>query len=309
MPRLKVLSLQMALPLGVDPRLIWPVDHPGEFPWPSIEDLTISFPLAEDTIYERLPTTLHSLALVCFPRYSYHYYDQPAHTVEGAWHIPVPPASEILAILRKCYLPGLDALKIEYREDGAEDRLLRYIAQAFPGLERLKIFRYRRQDRDDTPLGTITSAISPLIHLRTFSFHPDLLDSPGTLGPSGDLIPSVDYTSEKFAKRLHTVAEDLIPELPLSVTLVKFLWPAVGGHAWAVYHVVRDNLAENPLQIVYDPKATFKGRKIDLGPSLLAEAKVLGHPPVLGFNARRKLPSRPVIPSRPGSDQFEGTRN
>ncbi|KAI0643931.1 hypothetical protein C8Q79DRAFT_162535 [Trametes meyenii] len=52
-------------------------------------------------------------------------------------------ASDMLHILRRCCLSGLQALTLEYGEDDEEQELLCYIAVKLPRLTTLKIRRYR----------------------------------------------------------------------------------------------------------------------------------------------------------------------
>ena len=51
----------------------------------------------------------------------------------------------MLSILRRCKVPELDHLEVEYRDndDDDDDELWRYITFAFPRLTRLTIHRFR----------------------------------------------------------------------------------------------------------------------------------------------------------------------
>ncbi|KAI0672460.1 hypothetical protein C8Q78DRAFT_752799 [Trametes maxima] len=140
MPQLRVLALELALPSDHGPTPIWPEGLFIDLPWPLLEELKVSFPVTSDAVYSNLPPTLRRLSLVCYPHYMR---DLPVYTAGGRWHSPLISASDVLSILRRCHLPLLTKLKLEYQEDWAEKQLLRHLGVAFPRLEYLKIFRNR----------------------------------------------------------------------------------------------------------------------------------------------------------------------
>lgn len=138
MPRLRILDLKLTQPAGAPRQPIWPIGYQTTFPWPDLQQFTISFPADDDQIYENLPATLRKLTLQCFPHITSILRRSGAEGVSGPLH-----SSDLLRILRRCDLPLLRGLELEYREDEADDELLRYLGVAFPALRQLKMRRYR----------------------------------------------------------------------------------------------------------------------------------------------------------------------
>ena len=67
-------------------------------------------------------------------------------------------ATSLLEILRRCRLPDLISLEIEYVEDGKEDELFTHITASFPHLTYLKLIRYR-EDRGNLEVPIVSSHI------------------------------------------------------------------------------------------------------------------------------------------------------
>lgn len=150
MPKLRILNLRLACPLGYDPQPVWPRGLPMVFPWPELGSLTVTNPHVDDQLWEHLPPDMQFLGIQCYPRL---WQVQNGalctkHTPEGQlkWHSPVPSASGVLRLLRFCRTPRLRHLQIEYRADGSEEALLLHLVSAFPCLEILEICRYRAVD-------------------------------------------------------------------------------------------------------------------------------------------------------------------
>lgn len=122
------------------------------FPWPDLQQLTISFPADDDQIYENLPVTLRKLTLQCFPHITSNFHRSGAEGVSEPIH-----SSDLLRILRRCDLPLLRGLELEYREDEADDELLRHIGVAFPALRQLKVRRYRHAGVGIADVQTVCS--------------------------------------------------------------------------------------------------------------------------------------------------------
>ncbi|KAI0672454.1 hypothetical protein C8Q78DRAFT_970747, partial [Trametes maxima] len=163
MPRLRILSLEFALPAGRQPLPIWPADLHIDLLWPLLEELTVSFPVASDAIYAHLPHTLRCLSLTCYPHYGR---DRPEYMADGRWHSPLISVSDMLSILQRGDFPLLTKLKIEYQEDFAEAQLLRHIGIAFPELTTLKIFRNRERERGELSLVSPPHLVHYDTHLR-----------------------------------------------------------------------------------------------------------------------------------------------
>ncbi|KAI0363296.1 hypothetical protein BV20DRAFT_1067223 [Pilatotrama ljubarskyi] len=141
MPALRHLELRLALPGSIAPQPIWPPGHRSAWPWPDLKHLTVSFPRASDEIFAKLPRTLRSLTLQYFPHLSTHVWQ--VHKYGIRWHWPIVTSTEMLRILGACSVPELERLEVEYHQDDGEERLLAYIAAAFPKLVSLCIRRYR----------------------------------------------------------------------------------------------------------------------------------------------------------------------
>ncbi len=141
MTRLRVLDLKLAQPAGIPAQSVWPANYQTTFPWPELQHFSISCPVENDKIYAHLPPTLHTLGLQYFPHVSM--LSSNLRAPELQW--PLQSASAVLRILHQCDLPLLRCLELEYREDHAEDELLRYLRTAFPALTQLKLRRYRRE--------------------------------------------------------------------------------------------------------------------------------------------------------------------
>lgn len=162
MPRLRVLSLRAAVPDDTDHltthQIVWPRDTLLDIlPWPELEDLEVTYPDPEDRLYSHLPSTLRSLSLGRFAFLAHHNWalDEWEQQYSRPQDVPMPRASELLQIARKCNTPNLRTLRLEYLADGddSEDELLSYIPAAFPRLESLRICRYDTQD-DAAAAGT-----------------------------------------------------------------------------------------------------------------------------------------------------------
>lgn len=114
------------------------------YAWDNLESLCISSPDPEDAIYDHLPSTIRTLSLNYWP----HFYVQKHYWLLGFIdNVPSYNAAlgstSMLSILRRCHIPELNCLELEYRADDDDDDLWRYIASAFPQLTHLRIFRLR----------------------------------------------------------------------------------------------------------------------------------------------------------------------
>ncbi|KAI0828203.1 hypothetical protein BC628DRAFT_1430062 [Trametes gibbosa] len=182
MPRLRVLELKFLLSEGCDFR--WPLLPPayaGPWPWPDLQHLTVSCPELGDKAWNHLPPTLQSLTL----RYTPHLCDFTARGARGyptivGWQWPLLSSSQVLQLLRRCDLPALRHLGLEYSADGEELELLEFIGSAFPAMASLKIYRYRASEVADVPVGDIARALGspPSSRLRTLALSLNLPDTP-----------------------------------------------------------------------------------------------------------------------------------
>ncbi|KAI0360539.1 hypothetical protein OH77DRAFT_1418494 [Trametes cingulata] len=183
MPRLRSLTFLRAVSDGNHREMYWRPRVLDRFPCGELERLSIAYPEPTDELYAHLPTTLCSLALRCYPRHYLHQHRHDRRTVEDelGWASPILKSSEMHALLRRCRVPSLEELEIEYEEDASDAMLLGSIAALFPNLRVLTILRYRSPNNDNVPVEDIACALSSLSHLRILRLH---LDFPTTPHPS-----------------------------------------------------------------------------------------------------------------------------
>ena len=156
MPRLRRLHLLFANPQDIPPQAIWPVEYSAHYPWPELEELTITHPTADDQLWQHLPASLRSLALRCWPcvptfisqvDHDHRYFRTTLQQAGVSWHTPLLTDVEILSVLTACKLPHLRKLELEYLiNSDAEESLLSHIALAFPALESLILNGYHDEE-------------------------------------------------------------------------------------------------------------------------------------------------------------------
>ncbi|KAH9831541.1 uncharacterized protein C8Q71DRAFT_781076 [Rhodofomes roseus] len=170
MPKLRVLSLELSLPKGGDRQVLqlWPKNHEARFPWPDLEDLTVSFPSPDDRIYSHLPPTMRCLSLRCTPHHCFYMWQsRKLSRIES----PITHASEMLEILSQIEAPRLEYLQVEYCADAAEDDLLRHMTQRCSQLRSMEIHcirPYNRSSLSDTDLALHLAKLSNLSTLRAY---------------------------------------------------------------------------------------------------------------------------------------------
>ena len=152
MPALRSLHLLFANPVELPAKEIWPRGHHETFPWPALEELTITHPHPDDQLFTHLPVRMRSIALRCWPhhwafREMRNSRVSAYHRLGSPWHTPLLSASEVDRIIRSCRnIHELAYLQLEYEIDDNEDTLLRHVAQSFPKLETLELYRYSPSD-------------------------------------------------------------------------------------------------------------------------------------------------------------------
>ena len=167
MPNLRSLALNHTdkhrLPL-------WPPEHTAPFPWPKLERLVISPPVVDDGIYENLPQTLRSLSLRYW-KHAWYYHIYPCEpgppervhlTAKDPDYDTMLHASSLSVILRRCHLPALQSLEVEYVQDEAKDDFLLLLVASFPRLTRRKLQRYQKDDTENVPLRTVCIVMSDI---------------------------------------------------------------------------------------------------------------------------------------------------
>lgn len=171
MHSLHTLVLELALPVGLGRQLLWPkATNVTAFPWPNLRTLLVTYPHPDDEIYSRLPATLCSLSLRCWPRH-YIMRELPAEALEYVlkWHSPILTSSELLSIVRRGQSDHIVDLDIEYEQDEREEELLFFLPLAYPNLTKLTLHRYRFPEKGDIDIVSdplLAMVFFPFTHLR-----------------------------------------------------------------------------------------------------------------------------------------------
>ncbi|KAI0329975.1 hypothetical protein GY45DRAFT_1278586 [Cubamyces sp. BRFM 1775] len=255
MPGLRVLELKLAQPEGRDPQAFWPPSHRAiSWPWPELDELTLSCPQVHDRVYAALPSSLRSLTLRYTPHYRNYTAKRVYHITPAArWQWPLLSSSDMLQILRQCRLPDLRHLSLEYHESDADDELLQYIASTYPALRCLRLFCCRRDEAEE-PLGDpviivehIANQLAPMQHLTRLDLQ---LDLPGMPKPTTSVAMMRSGAFERIGHKVATLnawhktqqamVDRLLSVLSPTLSTIKLWTPAsFTVHDWAVYEVVR----------------------------------------------------------------------
>ncbi|KAI9067725.1 hypothetical protein FKP32DRAFT_1588335 [Trametes sanguinea] len=175
MPRLRRLSLKLARCNGQRPLgPIWPPNSLIAMPWPELESLTLSWIHPHEQLFGHLPATFRDLHLRAWPRH-YYLYMRPlwarGETPDEAgpsWASDILTPSSLMRAIQHCRVSTLECLELEFERDVDDIAMLRSIAQSFPNLRSLQLFRYRpEEDLSAVPSELICEALSPLHDLRT----------------------------------------------------------------------------------------------------------------------------------------------
>ncbi len=165
MPNLRALSLELMEREGASTTALWPPGLPASFPWPFLDNLSVSNPDPEDEIYAHLPPTMQTLMLRSWPHQCIRRWQEVNHEPEELTPYRPPPCSSAsLRILRRCYTPYLRKLGVEYFSDYAESSFLSYIASTFPYLTTLELHRYRSDPNAEIPVVSLCFFIA--VHLN-----------------------------------------------------------------------------------------------------------------------------------------------
>lgn len=147
------------------PQTMCPSGGADSFLWSNLDQLKISSPDPQDGIYDHLPSTLRRLSLRYWPHFcaQQSLYDDKLRyrSVSEPQYDSILDSSAVLSILRRCDIPELDYLELEYQADDDDDALWQYITSAFPRLTRLTIHRLRsardkEQQRDVSVVSAYT---------------------------------------------------------------------------------------------------------------------------------------------------------
>ncbi|KAH9885228.1 hypothetical protein C8Q73DRAFT_305367 [Cubamyces lactineus] len=258
MPHLRVLDLKLIQPAGLDPQPIWPPGHHGEWPWRELEELTVSCPQIEDNTYGALPTTLRGLCLRYTPHCLNHLWrledGLPGRSADCRWQWPLLPSADILGILRRSDVPRLRHLELEYEVDDSELDLLDSMAERYPGLTSIHLFRCRKSrnshpTQDFNPTDYVRRLIKPLTSLTNLEKITLHLDLPGT--PRPQYVPTMRFGGsgpytleelEEFSRVLQAIADMLARMLRPSLKTITLWKPAYNAvFEWRIFDVVCDD--------------------------------------------------------------------
>ncbi|PIL28113.1 hypothetical protein GSI_09764 [Ganoderma sinense ZZ0214-1] len=258
-PSLQSLALELSELENATPGVIWPKGMSTTFQWRDLRSLRVSHPNPVDEAYSRLPSSLCSLALRLWPHQCERVYQLMGQYLGSSgfegykrrrWSHPLSTPHTLAEVLRKCDLPRLRGLELEYREDAQESELLQLVVIKFPFLTTLEIHRFRREGRKDVPVRELANALAPLTELRTFKLHLDFphMPTPGYLGIRGIArhVPVPDY-HRRFDDTLASTADDLSRTLAPSLEEI-WLYALSNEPAWIVF-VVSRTMCEGELQI------------------------------------------------------------
>ncbi|KAI0630108.1 hypothetical protein C8Q77DRAFT_241141 [Trametes polyzona] len=240
MPALEELVLRMPSTSQVARTALLPPDWTGPIPWPNLKTLFVSYPDPHDPVYSLLPPAgLRRLELRCWPRRYFHFlrWERPTMYHLG-WHDRILTASGMIEILSRCRVHDLEALDVEFEEDGRDVELFRLIASQFPNLTTLTVFRYRAPRHPDAHMLEIGRALSPLLHLRTLRLHLDFKSAPHPY-PKFNAYNADDV--KRHSALLRDTALTLARELGGTATETIYLLErrAASLTVWWPFHVVR----------------------------------------------------------------------
>ncbi|KAL7284057.1 hypothetical protein ACG7TL_001334 [Trametes sanguinea] len=241
--------------------ILWPADWTGGIPFPKLECLEVSYPNPKDDLYSHLPDTLRRLSLRCWPRHYMHQQRCDRNAMNRLrWQSPVLTASEMLSILQRCRSVPLEQLEIEYQVDENDEVLLRSLAELFPALRTLTVYRYRAEgSSDDIPVESIAQALSHLHHLRVLRAHLDFPHAPHTLSPF-QTYPRRFAELDAFQDFLSQPADTLARRLSPSLRFVCLLHRIIYDNEWLPFRIVRDACHTADAD---DSHPTFKEVRLD----------------------------------------------
>ncbi|OSD08738.1 hypothetical protein PYCCODRAFT_49822 [Trametes coccinea BRFM310] len=240
MPELRSFSILRARRKTRRRLILWPADWTGGIPFPKLECLEVSYPNPKDDLYSHLPDTLRRLSLRCWPRHYMHQQRCDRNAMNRLrWQSPVLTASEMLSILQRCRSVPLEQLEIEYRVDENDEVLLRSLAELFPALRTLTVYRYRAEGSSDDIPVSIAQALSHLHHLQVLRAHLDFPHAPHTLSPF-QTYPRRFAELDAFQDFLSQPADTLARRLSPSLRFVCLLHRIIYDNEWLPFRIVRD---------------------------------------------------------------------
>ncbi|KAH9921872.1 uncharacterized protein B0H18DRAFT_532127 [Fomitopsis serialis] len=248
MPSLRVLKLELAIPESVNRQVLhlWPQDHEARFPWPDLDDLTVSFPSPDDQIYPHLPLSMRRLSLRCTPHHCFYLWEP--HRLPYT-QSPILCASEMLEILTKINAPHLDHLLLEYRADDAEDELWRCVARRFSQLTTLEIHRFQSLGGDNVTLNDIALRPAELPNLLTLRVHLELEATEAFQVTS----VAPNHCANTYLATLQQTAAILASTLAHRNLKLWLLRQDLRGATWILFRLVQEQDIKGP-RVEMDPE-------------------------------------------------------
>ncbi|KZW02755.1 hypothetical protein EXIGLDRAFT_372261 [Exidia glandulosa HHB12029] len=212
MPNLGSLTLALAPRDGSPPLVLWPADSDAD---PSMQPdlrqlhhLAVTYPQANERIFEHLSLNLRTLAIRDMPRYwarKLRLETAPSDPVQ-IYAAPLTTYSALRRIMETFDGALVERLEVVVLEDAFEAQALAQVARSCPNLHFFELHRYRRvvpgdwtyQDPTSTPIAEISRHLSVLTSIRTLRVNIDLYT--GGFSPSrdwdawDDLIASIAQT-------------------------------------------------------------------------------------------------------------------
>ncbi|KAI9067430.1 hypothetical protein FKP32DRAFT_1588795 [Trametes sanguinea] len=242
MPSLKELVLTLSHPVRMGLHRLCPPGWAGPLPWQKLETLSLTYPDPNDPVYSWLPNTLRHLVLSCWPRHhNFSGYDNLTVLGELGWSSPVQNYSAMLNILRRCECSQLDTLDIEFVGGESDMDLFRLIADAFPNLSSLTVYRYRPRHLVNVPVREIGETLRPLQRLRYLSLYLDFFEAPH-IGPGWLRSGPVEYASaqeehDRIMRIFDHSADIIARSLGPSLLVISFLLRGSSANSWISYRV------------------------------------------------------------------------
>ncbi|KAM5544865.1 hypothetical protein V8D89_001763 [Ganoderma adspersum] len=259
MPSLRIFALELSEPKNahVDARMVWPKELSTPFPWPDLESFHVSHPDPADQNYPHLPASLHTLALRAWPHQCLRIFadihmplypspwEGPRQASTHRWSsFPITPARDLAQIVRKCDLPQLRVLELEYASDTEEPELLRLAVMKFPHLTVLQIHRCRSPGSGGVKAKDLAHALAPLASLRTLKLYVDFAEpddpQPRRFMPVAASTETLSAAANQLARSLATSLQEIwIFEHGLMWSIFRVSCAGSGGRLYA--HAYRDS--------------------------------------------------------------------
>ncbi|OSD07118.1 hypothetical protein PYCCODRAFT_796894 [Trametes coccinea BRFM310] len=242
MPALQELVLTLAHPNRTNLHRLCPPDWASPLPWPELKTLSLTYPDPSDPIFSWLPTTLRHLVLSCWPRHFFFQRSETRLTMNDlGWGSPIQNSSAMVNILRRCQCSQLDSLEIEFVGSESDMELFRLIADAFPDLSSLTMFRYRPQHTTAVLVREIGEALEPLRRLRYLYLYLDFPEAPRPVHGGFHFSPIPNPHAQEEHDRIMRIfeqsADSIARCLSPTLSIISFLLLGASVNRWIPFRV------------------------------------------------------------------------